>query len=64
MIYSLRTLFYERDIEGKEIGKFDCHATIEESGRFDNALSVYQAMLSEILDNLQVMESEANYYGR
>ena len=64
MIYALRTSFYENDVEGKEIGKFDCRVTIEESGRFDNALSVYHSMLSEMLNNIQAMESEVDYYGR
>lgn len=64
MNYSLRTSFYECDSENNVIGKFDCRATIEETGCFDNALSVYRAMLSVLLKNLQTMESEVDYYGR
>ena len=64
MYYSLRTSFYEHDSENNEIGKFDCRATIEETGCFDSALSVYRAMLTVLLGNLQTMEGGVDFYGR
>lgn len=63
MKYSLNTSFHQAYNNDSTVGKFDLHSHIETTGFFDNGLDLYKAILSSLLESLEVYE-EGQFYGK